>query len=392
MFSERSRWPMSPNPLISLLEKKRNAGEQIFDLTESNPTRAGFQYDPDVILGALNAPRSLIYEPSPQGLPETRRAIAGYYQDRGVPVDPDSLFLTASTSEAYAFLFKLLANPGDEILIPAPGYPLFEFLSQLESVKFHSYPSSYDSENGWQIDLEILSATISTKTVAIVVVNPNNPTGVYLKEYEFEFINQLCMDHKLALIIDEVFWDYRTATHLKNISEGLNNPRALTFVLNGFSKLLGLPQLKLGWIHLNGPEELRSEARARLEIIADTYLSVSTPVQHAAERLFTQKDTIQEQILSRIQTNLFFLNEETPKAPGWHVLRREGGWYAVLQIPEHISDEEMTINLLEKENVLIHPGYFYDFPGDNCLVLSLLTAVDIFREGVIKMLKCRDKE
>ncbi len=392
MFSERSYWPMSLNPLISLLEKKRRTAEKIFDLTESNPTRAGFQYDTDVILDALNAPRSLIYEPSPQGLPETRRAIAGYYQDRGVPVNPDSLFLTASTSEAYTYLFKLLANPGDEILVPAPGYPLFEFLSQLESVKFHSYPSSYDPENGWQIDLEMLSATISTKTVAIVIVNPNNPTGVYLKEHEFDFINQLCIDHNLALIIDEVFWDYRTATHLKNISNGLNNPRALTFVLNGFSKLLGLPQLKLGWIHLSGPEELRSEARARLEIIADTYLSVSAPVQHAAEKLLYHRNAIQKQILSRIHINLSFLKTEISDAAGWNLLRREGGWYGVLQIPEHISDEEMAINLLEKENVLIHPGYFYDFPGDNCLVLSLLTAVDIFREGVIRMMKCRDKE
>ncbi len=385
MFSSRLNWNQETNRLVRILEEKRRAGEIILDLTESNPTRAGFKYPEQEILGALSQTESLRYEPSPRGLLKAREAVAAYYRMRGKETDTDSIFLTASTSEAYADLFKLLADPGDEILVPAPGYPLFEMLSALESVKPIFYPLKYDENHGWRIDLEMLQMSVSTKTRAVVVVNPNNPTGSYLKIGELEIINEICAEHQLALIVDEVFSDYRLSANEQIVLSAAGNQPVLTFVLNGFSKILGLPQLKLAWILVNEPQSLVSDAIHRLEFIADTFLSVSASVQHAAPELFRLRDSIQKQIQSRTNDNYKYLEITGKQSGTFRVLKREGGWYAVVQLRGAQSAETTSYRLLEEKNVYLHPGYFYNFKKDEFLVVSLLPPVESLREGTSRL-------
>ncbi len=385
-FSSRFSRDLTPNRLLAALDAKKSAGVDILDLTESNPTRAGFTYDEAGILRTLAQPEAMLYQPTPRGLHSARQAVADYYRSRGQPVNPDSIFLTASTSESYAYLFKLFTDPGDEILLPQPGYPLFDFLTELESARPIRYALAYDGREGWRIDFDSLRAAICDKTAAIVVVNPNNPTGSYLKSDELLGLNDLCAAHDLALIVDEVFWDYRSREH-RGIATAVGNDDALTFVVSGLSKIAGLPQVKLGWIQVNGPQALAAQAQSRLEFIADTYLSVSASAQHAAADLLTARAVIQNQIAARVEDNFSYLRAQCADSGRCRALIREGGWYAVLEIPYAMSDDDAAYQLLERDDVFTHPGYFFDFDQHNVLVVSLLTSKTVFEEGIARMMR-----
>ena len=346
--------------------------------------------DTAALLSSLAHPGSLVYEPHPQGLAAARAAVAGYYAEIGVPVDPEALFLTTGTSEAYAMVFKLLADPDEEVLVPTPGYPLLDVLTRLEGVRLIPYPLSYCepagiAPGGWAIDLELLRASISTRTRAVVVVSPNNPTGSYLKKAELDGLNVLCRDFGLALVVDEVFSDYAGGPDPRRVRSAAGNAGALTFALNGFSKLVGLPQLKLGWIHVGGPAEPAGQARERLAYVTDAFLSVSAAVQHAAPAIFRLRASVQEQIQSRLEENRAALEVALSGIDSCRSLAREGGWYSVVRLPDAIPDEELAVDLLERDGVLAHPGYFYDFASGSWLVLSLLPPTVEFREGVSRI-------
>ena len=377
MFSSRTRWDTSPNRLAACLEKRRSRGLPIFDLTESNPTRCGFAYDPDPILQGPAVEATLRYEPDPRGLAVARAAVAEYYADRGVPISSDRIILTTGTSEAYTFLFRLLADSGDEILAPSPSYPLLDFLAELNDVNLVTYPLLY--ENGWRIDLEELAALISPRSRAIVVITPNNPTGSFLGHGELQRLIELARDHDLALIADEVFRDYAWAAERSRPDSLATVEDCLTFTLSGLSKIAALPQMKLAWIVANGPSRLVDDALRRLEVIADTYLSVSTPVQQAAASLLAQGNRLRPQILERIHENLTFLDRSLTGRCGR--LEAEGGWYAVLQVPGIADDEDWAVRLLEEEGVYVYPGQFFRFPREGHFVVSLITPREIFRKG-----------
>ena len=382
MFAKRTEWKLVPNRFAAALEQHRGAGRPLLDLTASNPTRIGLRYDP-ALLAALAHPAALDYSPDPRGLLAAREAVARYYadDDRAKP-SPDHIVLTSSTSEAYSFCFRLLCEPGDEVLAAAPSYPLFDFLADLQDVRLRPYSLFYDY--GWHIDFESLRRAIGDRTRAIVVVNPNNPTGSYLKPAEREELNRLCRQHQLTLISDEVFLDFARESRA-GFSLAANDA-ALTFTLSGLSKISGLPQMKLGWIVVSGPAPLRQSALDRLEVIADTYLSVSTPVQVAGPRFLQFRREFQDQLNRQISTNLDALDRALASQKLCSRLVIESGWYAVLRVPVTRSDEDLAIELLEKHSVLVHPGHFYDFAQDGFLILSLITAVDEFREGVHRIL------
>ncbi len=406
MFSHRFKWSLETNQLARLIEAKRRAGAPILDLTEANPTRAGLAYPAAEILGALAQDAAMLYEPAPRGLLRARQAVAGYYAERGLRVDPAHVCLTASTSEAYAYLFKLLCDQGDNVLAPQPSYPLFDFLAALEGVALRPYALEYQHPRGWAIDFDSLRNALTPQTRAIILVNPNNPTGSFIKANEVAELNRLCQQHGLALIVDEVFGDYAlgygtgsgsdrvpvdvlnaknpvvtalgTASAATPPQSLVENEAALTFVLSGFSKILALPQMKLGWIVTNGPAELRKQAEERLELIADTFLSVGAPVQHAAAQWLQLRAGIQQQISARTRANLEWLAALVAGSP-CRLLTVEGGWYATLEVPRHSSEEELVLRLLAEDDVLVHPGYFFDFAREAYLVLSLLTPPEVFR-------------
>jgi aspartate/methionine/tyrosine aminotransferase len=379
LFSSRLDWSLPRNRITELLTEKRRAGAPVFDLTESNPTRAGLSYPEEEILGALSDPRSLRYEPDPAGMREARESIAAYYDSRGATVDAGEIVLTASTSEAYALLLKLLADPGDEILVPRPSYPLFSYLAALESARTVQYPLLY--EDRWFIDLEALATAITKRTKAIFVVNPNNPTGSLLKHRELDALLDVCASRNLALVSDEVFSDYALAEDPECVRSLVAIEAAPSiFCLSGLSKIVGLPQMKLGWIVLGG--SAKSDALERLELIADTYLSVGTPVQLAAGRLLETRSSVGTQILSRVRENLEELEEKLRTEPACRLLALDGGWYATVQVPSTRSDEEWAETLLAEKDVLVQPGYFFDFERGAFLILSLLTPRAIFGEGL----------
>ncbi|MFP4350269.1 MAG: pyridoxal phosphate-dependent aminotransferase [Desulfococcaceae bacterium] len=387
MFSDRFDWGEAPNPLSRLLQEKTAAGTAVLDLTASNPTRAGFEYDADIILNALAHPDGMVYTPDPQGLETARQAVAAYYRDIGCEPSLDRLFLTASTSEAYSVLFKLLGNPEDEILIPRPGYPLLTHLARFEGLRPFSYPLRYDDEQGWDIDLDVLEALITPRTRAVVVVSPNNPTGSYLRRKTLAALDRVCSRSHLALIVDEVFSDFvAEEAPPDRVETALNRTEALTFVLNGFSKLVALPQMKLGWIAVSGESNRVRAARSRLETLLDFYLSVGTPIQLAAPVLFRLRGKIQSQVQSRLSENHRYLKTETDSALNCRVLRREGGWYAVIDIADAVTDEDRVLRLLDLDNTLIHPGYFYDFHREGFVVVSLLPSPNIFAAGIDRLI------
>ncbi len=375
-FSSRLDWSQRPNRLSTLLGEKRRAGAHVLDLTESNPTRAGLDYPQAEILAALSDPAALRYHPSPRGLDTAREAVAGYY--RGV--NSENVLLTASTSEAYAYLFKLLANPGDEILAPRPSYPLFEFLAGLESVAIRQYPLRYDGV--WHVDFDALEHAITPCTRGIVVVNPNNPTGSFLKRAELDRLDSLAAERGLAILSDEVFRDYGFADDAERVSTLAGDRRALTFSMSGLSKIAGLPQMKLGWIVVSGPGS--AEALDALELIADTYLSVASPVQVALPRLLALSNGVLRQIRERTASNLARLRAAVHGSEAT-LLRTEGGWYAVLQVPQTRTEEEWTLKLLAESDVLVQPGFFFDFESEAFLVLSLLPEPATFAEGLSRL-------
>jgi len=383
MFSRRSDWKLTPNRFTQVQRELQAAGREVLDLTVSNPTRAELHYDTEAILQALVNPEAMDYDPQPKGLRRAREAVAGYYRKQHDDIDPESIVLTASTSEGYSYVFRLLCNVGDEILVPKPSYPLFEFLADLHDVKLVPYPLLYD--HGWQIDFPSLYKAVNHRTRAVVAVHPNNPTGSFVADEERTALNHFCREYGLALIVDEVFLDYA--------HDGVQRPTfatnqdILTFALSGLSKISGLPQMKLAWIVTGGPDEAVSAALARLEVIADTYLSMNAPIQLAAPVLLEQRHPIQALLLDRVRANLSGLDRGLAKHKTCRRLDVEGGWYVVLRVPVTQSDEELAIEILRKLSVLVHPGHFYDFPSDGYLIVSLITAPQNFRQGTALVLE-----
>jgi alanine-synthesizing transaminase len=385
MFSNRTNWHLAPNDLTRVLKDVRASGQEIFDLTISNPTEAGVRLDPEVVLGALVNPEATGYDPQPRGLLDARNAVCHYYREahRVFDLDPDRLVLTTSTSEAYSYVFRLLCNAGDEILVPKPSYPLFEFLADLSDVKLVPYPLLYDQ--GWQIDFDSLYKAASSRVRAVILVHPNNPTGSYVSETETSALNAFCRDYGTALIVDEVFLDY--AHDGEPRPSFAANTDALTFTLSGISKISALPQMKFAWVVTSGPEQVVAEAGARLEVIADTYLSMNAPVQLAAPVFLDLRKKIQPILLDRLRENIAELDEQLKYHPACARLQVEGGWYGVLRVPAVESDEDLAIRLLRHAQVLVHPGHFYDFAGEGYLVLSLITEPETFRAGVARLLQ-----
>jgi alanine-synthesizing transaminase len=382
MFSSRTRWDRTENRLARLLAARRAAGAEVLDLTVSNPTLAGLAA-PLEVLAALAAPEALRYDPDPRGLRAAREAVAADALRRGARLDPDHVVLTASTSEAYALAFKLFGDPGDAFLVPRPSYPLFDFLSTLESVRLSRYTLAYDG--AWQLDLASLASAVSDRTRAVIVVNPNNPTGSYLKRDEAAALLELCGERRLAVLSDEVFADYAFRPDTERVTCLEGGDHALVLSFGGLSKACGLPQLKLGWIAVSGPPALRDEALARLEIVSDTYLSVGTPVQTAAPTLLARRDELQAPIRARVARNLEALRAGVAGAIV-SLLPPEGAWSAVLRIPATVSEEDRVCGLLERRGVLVHPGYFFDFESEAYLVLSLLTPEAAFDRGLALLL------
>ena len=383
MFSSRVPRDFQPNRLTQVLDGERRARTPILDLTISNPTDAGFQYSPEIVR-AFADPLSLRYEPAPAGLSAAREAVAQYYAARGAKIERERILLTASTSEAYAYLFKLLADPGDQVLVPRPSYPLFDCLAAMESVELCTYPLSYHGR--WAMDLDALTARITDRTRAVILVNPNNPTGSFLKRAELQRLAPLCAERRIALISDEVFSDYAFEDDSERVTTLAGVEECLAFSMSGLSKVAGLPQMKLGWIVTAGPPPLRTQALERLEWIADTYLSVGTPVQHAAARLLSAGEFIQQQIRERTKENLRFARHELAGSPG-SLLTTEGGWYGILQIPRVRTEEEWALELLTRCRVLVQPGFFYDFESEAFVVVSLLAEPRDFQLGFERL--CR---
>lgn len=377
-FADRTNWNLAPNRLSEALARHRAAGKPLLDLTASNPTRCGFQYDERAILQALSNSAALVYQPEPRGLETARRAVAGYYAARGERVSPDAILLTTSTSEAYSFAFRTLCNPGDELLIPEPSYPLFGFLADIQDVRVVPYPLRYDS--AWSIDFPMLERAITPRTRGIAVVHPNNPTGHFCKPEEAARLNDICSERGLAVIADEVFLDYSISSDRP--ASFAANARALTFTLSGLSKVAGLPQMKAAWMIVSGPEAEKSQALARLDVIADTYLSMNAPVQQAIPVFLEQRHAFQEQLLNRVRRNLAELERILSTQKSISRLAVEGGWYAVLRVPATRPDEDLAVELLETRDVYVHPGHFYDFPGDGYLVVSLIASEADFAEGL----------
>ena len=422
MFSDRTNWRLAQNRFTVALEEVRARGARLFDLTVSNPTRAGLHYDGRSILGVLASPRALDYDPQSKGLVPAREAVAGYYQsEHGIrDLDAEQIVLTTSTSEGYSFVFRLLCNAGDELLVPKPSYPLFEFLADLQDVRLVPYPLIYD--HGWQMDFPSLEKAVTERTRGVVVVHPNNPTGSYVKAGEVGMLNSLCREHGLAVIVDEVFLDYTLessgakapvhkehdrsaesaappksdrglggqanfAANLGRHASFAGNQEVLTFTLSGLSKVAALPQMKVAWVVTSGPQEVAVAAMGRLEVIADTYLSLNAPVQWAVPALLEQREDIQRQLLERVKANLAELDRQLAGQKACQRLEVEGGWYAVLRVPVTRSDEELAIELLREKAVVVHPGHFFDFPSDGYLVLSLITPVGEFAVGIAAILE-----
>jgi alanine-synthesizing transaminase len=385
MFSKRTGWQLTQNRFTEAQQEVRAAGTHIFDLTVSNPTRCGLHYDAAAILAAFQDAAALSYDPDPKGLLTAREAVAGYYREAHhlADADPESIILTTSTSEAYSFVFRLLCDSGDEVLVPKPSYPLFDFLADIQDLKLVPYSLLY--AHGWLLDFDSLSRAVTPRTRAILLVHPNNPTGSFLRPEERAMLGGFCREKNLALIADEVFLDY--AHNGAKRPTFASHREALTFTLSGLSKISGLPQMKAAWLVISGPEEQRKQALARLEIISDTYLSMNAPVQLAMPVLLEQRRTVQPQLLERIRKNLDELGGQLAPQKSCERLDLEGGWCAVLRVPATRSDEDLAIALLRERAVLVHPGHFYDFPSEGHLVISLIAPPSEFREGMQRALE-----
>lgn len=385
-FSRRTEWNTEVTPLAQALAERRASELPLVDLTASNPTRCGIPF-PDGLLAPLQSPEILDYNPDPRGRLSARQAIAKYYSKSGVVIDPAQIVLTTGTSEAYSFLFRLLCDPGDEVLVPAPGYPLFDYLADAECVRLVTTPLIYD--HGWQLDFAALESSITERTRAVVLVHPNNPTGHFTSLNQSAQLFQICHRHKLALIVDEVFLDYplEAAPDSADASSFLARKSDVpVFVVSGISKILGLPQMKLAWIAVAG--EVQKAALERLEVLADTFLSVGTPVQVALPAWLAQCDSMQTRIHARVAGNLSTLDAAlAAQSVRWVTrLRAQAGWYAILRVPAVHPDEEAARLLLER-GVWVHPGSFFSMPASGWLVVSLLTPQQEFAVGVQVLLE-----
>ena len=384
MFSRRVPGDLDANRLSQLIAAMRRDGRAFIDLTESNPTRAGFAYPPD-LLAALGDPRGLAYRPSPLGLADARSAVADDYARRDISVSPARIALTASTSEAYSLLFKLLCDPGDEVVIPQPSYPLFEHLTRLDAVEAVPYRLEYHGR--WSLDLSSVERALTPRTRALLVVNPNNPTGNFVTAEELDALAALCGPRGIAIISDEVFAEYELDDRCRSGRGRLLDRRdVLGFTLGGLSKSVGLPQAKLGWIIASGADADVEAAVARLELVCDTYLSVSTPVQLAAGSLLERGADVRRQIQERVRANLDCCRALVALHPACTLLHADGGWYGVVRVPSLVSEEELTLTLLDEAHVLTHPGYFFDFATESFVIVSLLPPPDVFAEGVSRVL------
>jgi len=382
MFADRTNWNLDTNRLSEALARHRAIRRPLLDLTASNPTECGFDYDRPAIMRALSDADALDYKPDPKGLETARQAVAAYYAARSNEVSIENIFLTTSTSEAYSFVFRMLCNPGDELLIPTPSYPLFEFLADIQDVKLMRYPLVYDYH--WQIDFHALEQAITSRTRGAIVVHPNNPTGHFCKPEDLTRLNEVCSARQMALIADEVFLDF-ALTGAQPLSFATNTG-ALTFTMSGLSKISGLPQMKTAWLITTGPEHLRKQALARLEVIADTYLSMNAPMQLATPVFLEQRRGFQKQLMTRVRRNLSELDRQLAGQKSCSRLRMEGGWNTVLRVPATRSDEELAIELLATRDVYAHPGHFYDFPSNGYLIVSVITPEPEFAKGIERLL------
>lgn len=369
MFAARTGWDLQPNPFAQALAKARARGAPLLDLTGSNPTTAGLAYDREGIAAALANREIWRYDPQPFGLLVAREAVAAYYAEppRQVTVDPSSICITTSTSEAYTYAIRLLCDAGDQVLVPRPSYPLFEFLADIQDIRLVPYPLFYD--HGWHVDVHALAAGITARTRALIVVHPNNPSGSYLQAAEREALNPVCVRHDLALIADEVFLEYALGDPQPTFAA---NRAALTFTLGGLSKAAGLPQMKAGWMAISGPPALSAEALRRLEVVADAYLSPNALIQQAFPGLLASRGHFQRGLMQRLQTNLAQLDVQLRGQTACSRLETAGGWYAILRVPADRSDEALAIELIEKQAVVAHPGHFFDLPETGYLVISLI--------------------
>jgi alanine-synthesizing transaminase len=389
MFSRRTAWNLTRNRYTEALDDHRRAGRELLDLTASNPTTIGLTYREDQLLRALSRHEAFTYRPAPKGSLSSREAIAAYYAEKGSLISAEDLILTTSTSEAYSFVFRLLCNPGDAVLVPEPSYPLFDFLADLNDVQLVSYQLVYD--HGWQIDFPSLHAAMQRTQLggapcrAALVVHPNNPTGTYVKANEAAELSRICAQNQMAIIADEVFLDYSLGG--QSPMTFARDSEALAFTLSGLSKISGLPQMKVAWVASSGPQSLKQEALARLEVIADTYLSMNAPAQLALPEMLGERHGIRPQMMQRIRTNLAALDAGLGAQNLCHRLEFEGGWYAVLRVPVLGSDEDLAIELLREGGVLVQPGHFFNFPSDGYLVASLITPTETFADGVGRALR-----
>jgi aspartate/methionine/tyrosine aminotransferase len=380
-FSSRTSWDAGESSYAAAVREARASGRRIYDLTVSNPTRCGFEYDAEALLKPLGDVRALIYDPDPRGMVSAREAVEGYYAGHGADVLVDDLVLTTSTSESYSFLFRLLCDPGDEVLVAQPSYPLFDFLADLDDVRLRPYPLFYD--HGWWIDLAELERAVTARTRAVVVVHPNNPTGHWTGAGEREALEALCARHGLALIVDEVFLDYplRESAVVRSFARGEHT--ALTFVLSGLSKIAGLPQMKVAWIATLGPDRARTEALGRLEIVADTFLSMNAPMQLALPSWLAGAGAIQAEIRERARGNLATLQRAAREAPGkLQVLEVDAGWSAVLGLSGCVGEVDCAERLVRELGVVMHPGSFYGMAEKNRVVVSLIGPTVEFEAGM----------
>jgi alanine-synthesizing transaminase len=382
VFSSRAPGTLEPNHLTRVLRRLREGGRPLLDLTVTNPTDVGIEY-PFSILDALADRRSLRYHPVPLGMLDAREAIARDCARNGIKVAADRVVLTSSTSEAYSVLFKLLCAPaGDAVMVPVPSYPLFEYLTSLDGVRSIAYRLEFHGR--WGVDFDTLDDGWNDSVRAVLAVSPNNPTGSVLTDSEVNALMQRCATREAALILDEVFVDYALTDARPPLSPGRD---CLTFRLGGLSKSAGLPQVKLGWIIVDGPEPLVRAALERLELICDTYLSVSTPVQHAVPALLSAGAAVRAEILDRIRTNERALRHTAKDYRSIEVLPVDAGWSSVLRVPSTRPEEEIAIELLERDGVVVHPGFFFDFPHEAFLVVSLLPPPAVFAEGIRRVME-----
>ena len=378
-FSSRTSWDSAESSYAAAVREARASRLLLYDLTVSNPTRCGFSYDAEELLRPLADARALAYDPDPRGMGTAREAVARYYTDHGAEVSADDLVLTTSTSESYSFLFRLLCDPGDEVLVAQPSYPLFDFLADLDDVRLTPYPLFYD--HGWWIDFAELERAITPRTRAVIVVHPNNPTGHWTGGGERELLEALCARRGLALIVDELFLDYPLRGAGRSFARG-EHP-ALTFVLSGLSKIAGLPQMKAAWIATLGPERDRAVALVRLEIVADTFLSMNAPVQLAMPGWLAGRGGIQRQILERARGNLGTLRRMSKESPGrLQLLEVDAGWSAVLALPSCVGEGDCAERLVRECGVVVHPGGFYGMAEGSRVVVSLIGPADEFLAGI----------